>query len=176
MSADVWSNVPGPWDAAISGALLVAVGSSDEYGFYRFATEEFEAAQISGTSDFPGVLTGGRDHPADISVARGCVVEHDPERAVALMLGLGDSRILGVGQDEDGLLVEVETSLDVDKVCCPTCHGSVVLDGTEELEQTWPPSFGRPTAIVWMLRRLRCEDGACPVETFVEDVPQVRPA
>jgi hypothetical protein len=105
--------------------------------------------------------------PRDYQDKRRCRLPKSAENAYELRKS---------GQDEDGLLVEVETSLDVDKVCCPTCHGSVVLDGTEELEQTWPPSFGRPTAIVWMLRRLRCEDGACPVETFVEDVPQVRPA
>jgi transposase len=103
-------------------------------------------------------------------------VEQDPERAAAMMLGLGDSRVLGVGEDADGLLVEVETSLQIDEVRCPTCHGSVVLDGTEELEQPWPPSFGRPTVIVWMLRRFRCENTTCPVETFAEEVPPLSPA
>jgi hypothetical protein len=94
----------------------------------------------------------------------------------AMMLGLGESRVLGVGEDDEGLLVEVETSIDVDAMRCPSCHGSVLFEGTQELEQTWPPTFGRATVIVWMLRRFRCENGACAVETFIEDVPEIRPA
>lgn len=103
-------------------------------------------------------------------------MEQDPERIAAMMLGLGDSRVLGVGEDDEGLLVEVETPLDVDAVRCPGCGASVVLDGTEELEQPRPPTFGRATVLVWMLRRFRCENAACPVETFVEEVPPLRPA
>ena len=112
----------------------------------------------------------------NVTFARGCVVEQDPERAAAMMLGLGDSRVIGVGEDDDGLLVEVETSLDVDMVRCPGCYGTVATDGTEELEQTWPPTFGRPTVIVWMLRRFGCDNATCPVETFVEEVPLISPA
>ena len=103
-------------------------------------------------------------------------MEQDPERVAAMMLGIGDSRVLGVGEDDDGLLVEVETALDVEKARCPTCQESVVLDGIEELEQPRPPTFGRPTVLVWMLRRFRCENAACPVETFVEEMPPLSPA
>ena len=98
-------------------------------------------------------------------------MEQDPERVAAMMLGIGDARVLGVGEDDEGLLVEVETVLDVDAVRCSRCHGSVVLDGIKEHEQPRPPTFGRPTVLVWMLRRFRCPNAACSVETFVEDVP-----
>ena len=98
-------------------------------------------------------------------------MQQDQERMAATMLGLGDSRVLGVGEDDEGLLVEGETALDVDVVRCPTCDASVVLDGTEELEEPRPPPFGRPTLLVWMLRRFRCLNADCSVETFVEEVP-----
>ena len=103
-------------------------------------------------------------------------MEQDPERVAAMLLGLGDSRVLGVGEDDDGLLVQAETKLDFDTVRCPGCHGAVVVDGTEELEQPRPDTFGRPTVVVWMLRRFRCADPTCSVETFVEDVPPIRTA
>jgi hypothetical protein len=112
----------------------------------------------------------------DAAFARGCAVETDPERVAAMMLGLGDSRVLVIGGDDKGLVVEAETKLDVDAVRCPGCHASVVLDGTEELEQERPPSFGRATVVIWRLRRFRCENASCPVEIFVEDVPPLRPA
>ena len=103
-------------------------------------------------------------------------MEQDPERIAAMMLGIGDARVLGVGEDDEGLLVEVETVLDVDAVRCSRCHGPVVLDGTKELEQPRPPTFGRPTVLVWMLRRFRCPNAACSVETFAEDAPPPRGA
>ena len=105
--------------------------------------------------------------------ARGCVVEQDPERIAAMMLGLGDARVLGVGEDDDGLLVEVETKLDIDSVRCPSCQASVVLDATVEFEQSRPVTFGRPTVVIWILRRFRCVNATCQVETFVEEVPQL---
>ena len=92
-----------------------------------------------------------------------------------MLLGLGDYRVLGVGEDDEGLLVEVETPLDVDAVRCPNCGTSVVLDGTEELGIAAP--------------HLRTSDGArldapplplrerrLPVETFLEEAPPLRPA
>lgn len=86
-------------------------------------------------------------------------MEQDPERAAAMLLGLGDACVL-----------------DVDAVHCPSWHASVVLEGTEEFEQPRPLTFGRATLLVWMLRRFRCENGACPVQTFVEEVPPLSPA
>ncbi len=98
-------------------------------------------------------------------------METDPERAAAMLLGLVDAHVLGVGEDDEGLVVEVETELDPDAVRCPSCQAPVVLDGTEEREQARPPTFGRATVLVWVLRRFRCENVACPLETFVEELP-----
>lgn len=103
-------------------------------------------------------------------------MEQDPERMAAMMLGLAGARVLGVAEDDEGLLVEVETELDPDEVRCPCCHGSVALEGTEEREQERPATFARPTVLVWLLRRFRCENESCPVETFVEELPPLRQA
>lgn len=103
-------------------------------------------------------------------------MEQDPRRVAAMMLGLGDARVLGVGEDEEGLIVEAETRLDFDGVRCPGCNASVVVEGTDQVEQSRPDTFGRPTVLVWVLRRFRCEEGTCPVGTFVEEVPPLRPA
>ncbi len=103
-------------------------------------------------------------------------METEPERAMAIMLGLGDGRVLGVGEDDEGLVAEVETGLDPATVRCPHCFGPVVADGIEEREQERPPTFGRATLFVWMLRRFRCENAGCPVGSFVEELPPVKPA
>jgi hypothetical protein len=101
-------------------------------------------------------------------------VEQDPERAAAMMLGLGDSRVLGVSEDEDALFVEVETALDVTQVRCPGCSSVVVLDGADEVERPGPGQFfGRWVTFSWRVRRFRCPNAECKVETFSEEVPQV---
>lgn len=98
-------------------------------------------------------------------------METDPGRMAAIMLGLGDAHVLGAGEDDDGLVVEAETALDPNEVRCPRCQLPVVLDGTEEFEEERPPTFGRATVVIWMLRRFRCEDTECSFETFTEDPP-----
>lgn len=100
-------------------------------------------------------------------------MEQDPERMAEILLGLRDARVLGVGEDEEGLVAEVETTLEVDAVRCPRCGSAVVLDGTEESEQLGRPVFGRPVTFFWRLRRFRCENGSCGLETFREEAPEI---
>jgi pimeloyl-ACP methyl ester carboxylesterase len=59
LSGEIPSDIPGPWNAPTSGALLVAVGTEDEYGLFPRATDEFEAADMR-----PKVLltVAGGDH------------------------------------------------------------------------------------------------------------------
>ena len=93
------------------------------------------------------------------------------------MLGIGDARVLGVSEDEDGLFVEVETELDIAQVRCPGCSLAVVLDGVDEVERPGPGQFfGRSVMFSWRVRRFRCTNHSCAVETFLEEVPKVRPA
>ena len=70
-------------------------------------------------------------------------MEKDPERVAAMMLGLGDSHVLGVSEDQTGLFVEVETDLDVAQVRCPDCSSAVVLDGVDEVQRPGPGQFPR---------------------------------
>jgi fermentation-respiration switch protein FrsA (DUF1100 family) len=59
LSGEIPSGVPGPWDTATSGALLVAVGTRDKYGLLPRSRQVFEAAKVS-----PKVLltVAGGDH------------------------------------------------------------------------------------------------------------------
>ncbi len=100
-------------------------------------------------------------------------MEQNPERMAAILLGLSDARVLGVGEDDEGLLAAVETTLDVDQVRCPSCGEAVVLAGTEELERQGAPVFGRPVVLVWRLREFACTNRSCPVETFSEALPSL---
>jgi len=47
LSGEIPSGVPGPWSAPTTGALLVAVGTDDEYGLLPRSTQVFEAADVA---------------------------------------------------------------------------------------------------------------------------------
>ena len=47
LSGEIPSGLPGPWGTPTSGALLVAVGTDDEYGLFPRATQVFEAADVA---------------------------------------------------------------------------------------------------------------------------------
>jgi hypothetical protein len=103
-------------------------------------------------------------------------METDPARMAAILLGLKNARVLGAGEDDEGLVAEVETELDPGVVCCPACGSSVVLDGSHEVEQDGPAVFGRPAVLIWRLRRFRCENASCATDTFVEELPPLTKA
>ncbi len=58
LSGEIPTGVAGPWGVPIPGALLVAVGTADEYGLFPRASEEFQ------TADMPKafVTLAGGDH------------------------------------------------------------------------------------------------------------------
>jgi pimeloyl-ACP methyl ester carboxylesterase len=47
LSGEIPSGIPGPWGTPTSGALLVAVGTDDEYGLFPRATQVFKAADVA---------------------------------------------------------------------------------------------------------------------------------
>ena len=47
LSGEIPPDVPGPWNATPTGALLVAVGTNDEYGLLPKSTQVFDAADIT---------------------------------------------------------------------------------------------------------------------------------
>jgi pimeloyl-ACP methyl ester carboxylesterase len=65
LSGEIPSGMPGPWDSPTSGALLVAVGTRDQYGLLPRSRQVFEAAKITSKvlltvagGDHMGIYTG----------------------------------------------------------------------------------------------------------------------
>jgi pimeloyl-ACP methyl ester carboxylesterase len=59
LAGEIPEQLPGPWDARTTGALLVAAGTDDEYGLYP------RAAQVLATAQIPAkvmVSLAGGDH------------------------------------------------------------------------------------------------------------------
>ncbi|MGA2522288.1 MAG: hypothetical protein ABSG81_15890 [Acidimicrobiales bacterium] len=59
LSGEIPPNVPGPWNAAPAGSLLVAVGTDDEYGLLPKSTQVFNTARVASKVLF--TVQGG-DH------------------------------------------------------------------------------------------------------------------
>jgi len=58
LSGEIPSDVAGPWTSTTPGALLVAVGTEDQYGLYPFATAEFNDARMTKAM----IVAEGGDH------------------------------------------------------------------------------------------------------------------
>ena len=79
-------------------------------------------------------------------------METDPTRMCALLVGLPDVTVVGVGEWPKWLRIEVTTNLER-----PSCCGRTVWHhGTREVVLVDLPVFGRPTRLVWRKRRWRC--------------------
>jgi pimeloyl-ACP methyl ester carboxylesterase len=59
LSGEIPAGVPGPWGVSMSGSLLVAVGTDDQYGLLPKATQIFDTAMMTGKVLL--TVTGG-DH------------------------------------------------------------------------------------------------------------------
>ena len=65
LSGEIPGGVPGPWGAPVSGALLVAVGTHDQYGLQGRATQVFATAGVAAKAlltviggDHEGIFDG----------------------------------------------------------------------------------------------------------------------
>ncbi|MHB1912615.1 MAG: alpha/beta hydrolase family protein [Acidimicrobiales bacterium] len=58
LSGEIPAGVPGPWNAPTKGALLVAVGTADEYGLFAKSTQVFLTAEVGAKIML--TVSGGR--------------------------------------------------------------------------------------------------------------------
>ena len=101
-------------------------------------------------------------------------METDATRACALLVGLPDVVVIGVGEWPSWLRVVI-AAIAPRPECA--CGGVVHRHGTREVMLVDLPSFGRPVRLVWRKQRWRCVGcGRCvaactvnianPVEVF----------
>ena len=97
-------------------------------------------------------------------------METDVTRMCALLVGLPDVNLIGVGDWPNWLRVVVE--LPADRPGC-SCGGLVHRHGIREVEFVDLPVFGRPTRLVWRKQRWRCTAcGRC----WCDDDPEIATA
>jgi transposase len=95
------------------------------------------------------------------------VVETDPERMLAAMIGIPGVTVIEARTTADTLDVLVETELRPPR--CPRCGGAVKRAGAE-LEDLAPSSaVGRVSRLTWRRRRWHCPAEDCPIDVFSED-------
>ena len=83
----------------------------------------------------------------------------DATRACALLVGLPDVVVIGVGEWPSWLRVVIAV-ISERPVC--SCGGVVHRHGTREVMLVDLPSFGRPVRLVWRKQRWRCTScGRC---------------
>jgi transposase len=89
-----------------------------------------------------------------------------------LLVGLPDTRVLGVEQDVDSrLTICIET---VPKpVGCPTCGVQAVPKERKAVTLVDMTCFDRTTVIIWQKRRWQCCDVDCPEKTWTESHPGI---
>jgi transposase len=81
-------------------------------------------------------------------------LETDPTRMCALLVGLPDVTVLGVGDWPKWLRVEIVSTAD--RPVCARCAISAHAHGHRQVVFVDLPSFGRPVRLVWHKRRWRC--------------------
>jgi len=93
--------------------------------------------------------------------------------AATAMLGLDGFVLLAVSQQNGELEQAVETtSREV------FCRGCGVQARLHDRRATWVrdlPAAGRPVTLVWVKRIWRCVEPRCPVVTWSETSPAIRP-
>lgn len=100
-------------------------------------------------------------------VLESCLVTSEPNEVLEVMLGIPGVRVLGVTEDEAGLLVEIET-VSPDGLCS-SCGEVAEPAGCRVVElDSRQPFFGRPLHLSWKTRGWRCVNPACLVSTFFE--------
>ena len=96
-------------------------------------------------------------------------METDPTRMCALLVGLPDVSVVGVGEWPGWLRIVIATVL-----APPSCCGVVAhRHGMREVELVDLPVFGRPARLVWRKQRWRC---ATCRRAWTEQDPQIASA
>ena len=94
-------------------------------------------------------------------------METDPTRMCALLVGLPDVTIAGVGHWPAWLRITVKVAGER-PVC--SCGGAVHRHGVREVVLVDLPVFGRPTRLVWRKQRWRCSGCA---RCWSDEMPEI---
>ena len=89
-----------------------------------------------------------------------------------LLLGLPGLHVVGVQRDDAGLRVEVE-SRPPEVMGCPACGVIAHAHGRQRVELIDAPCFTAPVKLWWRKRRWLCPEPMCPVNSFMEQDPDV---
>ncbi|GAA3883805.1 hypothetical protein GCM10022275_34490 [Tessaracoccus defluvii] len=89
-----------------------------------------------------------------------------------LLLGLPGLHVVGVQRDDAGLRVEVE-SVRPEVMGCPACGVIAHAHGRQRVELIDAPCFTAPVKLWWRKRRWLCPEPMCPVNSFMEQDPDV---
>ena len=79
-------------------------------------------------------------------------METEPTRMCALLVGLPEVIVAGVGRWPDWLRIVIDTELEPSSCCDVVAH----RHGVREVELVDLPVFGRPARLVWRKKRWRC--------------------
>jgi transposase len=93
-------------------------------------------------------------------------LETDPKKALELVVGLPEVRVLGVCTWGGQLELHIETCAVT--VGCPTCGVPAQFKGWREVVLVDLPGFGTPTKLHWHKRRWRCADPDCTNGSWTE--------
>ena len=88
-------------------------------------------------------------------------MESDPARMCALLVGLPEVTIIGVGEWPKWLQIEIRSR--VQRPLC-WCGKPAHRHGTREVALVDLPCFGRATRLVWRKQRWRCPLQCCTDE------------
>ena len=89
-----------------------------------------------------------------------------------LLVGLPGLHVVGVQRDDAGLRVEVE-SVRPEVMGCPACGVIAHAHGRQRVELIDAPCFTAPVKLWWRKRRWLCPEPMCPVNSFMEQDPDV---
>ena len=85
------------------------------------------------------------------------------------MLGLPGFRVLEVDESDAEVVIRIETIPEL--VGCAECGVVAVAQDRMAVEYRDLAAFGRPTRLVWIKRRWRCEEPRCIARTWTETSP-----
>ncbi len=91
----------------------------------------------------------------------------------SVLLGLEGFVVLAVA--EAGGEIEMLIETDADLVGCPECGAVATTHGRRRHCVRDLPVGGRPVVLTWCKRIWRCEQPQCPVRTWSEQHPAIRP-
>ena len=98
-------------------------------------------------------------------------METDPTRMCALLVGLANVTIRGVGEWPSWLRIEIETRAS--RPDCAGCGTAAWDHGQREVLLVDLPVFGRPARLAWRKQRWSCPNRSCPIVTWTEQDPQI---